>query len=171
VNPHVDLHALAPLIVLSVGIVVVLLADLIWPARSRFTSSRIASLVVLAALIPVITLAADGTTRRMFGGAFVIDPYALAFDGFFLVVAYISLLISSDYISDGDYYQGEFYFLMLTSLLGLIAMASARDMISIFVALETISKRFGAVVVADIYGEFSSNSNTSPYTDDIDLLN
>ena len=138
-NPHVDFHALAPLIVLSVGIVVVLLADLIWPDRSRFASSRIASLVVLAALIPVITLAADGTTRSMFGGAFVIDPYALAFDGFFLVVAYISLLIASDYISDGDYYQGEFYFLLLTSVLGMIAMASARDLISIFVALETIT--------------------------------
>ena len=138
-NPHVDFHALAPLIVLSVGIVVVLLADLIWPDRSRFTSSRIASLVVLAALIPVITLAADGTTRTIFGGAYVIDPYALAFDGFFLVVAYISLLIATDYISDGDYYQGEFYFLLLTSVLGLVAMASARDLISIFVALETIT--------------------------------
>ena len=102
-NPSVDFHAFAPLIVLSVGIVVVLLADLIWPDRSRFTSARIASLVVLAALIPVITLAADGTTRTIFGGAYVIDPYALAFDGFFLVVAYISLLIATDYISDGDY--------------------------------------------------------------------
>ena len=138
-NPHVDFHAFAPLIVLSAGIVVVLLADLIWPERSRFTSSRLASLVVLATLIPVITLAADGTTRSLFGGAFVIDPYALAFDGFFLIVTYIVLLVSTDYISDGDYYQGEFYFLMLTSLLGLVAMASARDMISIFVALETIT--------------------------------
>jgi NADH-quinone oxidoreductase subunit N len=138
-NPHVDFHAFAPLIVLSAGIIVVLLADLIWPERSRFTSSRLASIVVLATLIPVITLASDGTTRSLFGGAFVIDPYALAFDGFFLIVTYIVLLVSTDYISDGDYYQGEFYFLMLTSLLGLVAMASARDMISIFVALETIT--------------------------------
>jgi len=47
--------------------------------------------------------------------------------------------MSSDYISEGDYYQGEFYFLMLTSVLGMMAMASARDLISIFVALETIT--------------------------------
>jgi NADH-quinone oxidoreductase subunit N len=139
VTPDLDYHALAPLIVLSVGIVVVLVADLVWPDRSRFTSSKLASLVVLAALVPVITLAADGAERSMFGGAFVIDPYALAFDGFFLVVAYIALLMSSDYISDGDYYQGEYYFLLLTSVLGLVAMASARDLISIFVALETIT--------------------------------
>src|SRR4029078_3999924 len=60
-------------------------------------------------------------------------------EGFFLAVTYIVLLMSSDYISEGDYYQGEFYFLMLTSVLGMMAMASARDLISIFVALETIS--------------------------------
>ena len=94
---------------------------------------------MLAALIPVITLAADGTDRVLFGGAFVVDVYALAFEGFFLVVTYVVLLMSSDYISDGDYYQAEFYFLMLTSVLGMMAMASARDLISIFVALETIT--------------------------------
>jgi NADH-quinone oxidoreductase subunit N len=139
VNPHVDFHALAPELVLTATIIVVLIVDLVWPERSRFTSSRIASIGVLAALIPVITLAADGTGRSLFGGAFVVDNYALAFEGFFLVVAYVVLLLSSDYISDGDYYQGEFYFLMLTSVLGMLAMASARDLITIFVALETIT--------------------------------
>ena len=39
----------------------------------------------------------------------------------------------------GDYYQGEFYFLLLMSTLGMSVMASARDLITMFVALETIS--------------------------------
>ena len=60
----------------------------------------------------------------MFGGAFVVDNYALAFKGFFLVVAYVTLLLSVDYIGDGDYYQGEFYVLLLTSVLGMMVMAS-----------------------------------------------
>ena len=51
----------------------------------------------------------------MFGGAYVVDHYALALKGFFLVVAYVTLLLSVDYIGDGDYYQGEFYVLLLTS--------------------------------------------------------
>jgi NADH-quinone oxidoreductase subunit N len=139
VNPHVDFHALAPEFVLTATILVVLVVDLIAPERSRWTSSRIASIGVLAALIPVITLAADGTDRVLFGGAFVVDNYSLALQGFFLVVAYIALLLSVDYIGDGDYYQGEFYFLLLTSLLGMLVMTSARDLISIFVALETIT--------------------------------
>jgi NADH-quinone oxidoreductase subunit N len=75
----------------------------------------------------------------MFGGGFVIDPYALVFQGFFLAAAYVSMLLSVDYIGDGDYYQGEFYVLLLTSLLGMMVMAGARDLITIFVALETIS--------------------------------
>jgi NADH-quinone oxidoreductase subunit N len=137
VNPHVDLHALAPEIVLTVTIVVVLLVDLLTTRRDLVP--RIASIGVLGALIPVITLAADGTNRSMFGGAFVVDNYSLAFTGFFLVVAYLSLLLSFDYIGEGDYYRGEYYVLLLTSVLGLVVMASARDLVSIFVALETIS--------------------------------
>jgi NADH-quinone oxidoreductase subunit N len=139
VNPNVDFHALAPEIVLTVAILVVLVADLIWPERSRWTSSRLASIGVLAALVPVVTLAVDGQDRVLFGGAFVVDNYALALQGFFLVVAYVSLLMSADYIGEGDYYQGEYYFLLLTSVLGMIVMASSRDLVSIFVALETIT--------------------------------
>ena len=58
---------------------------------------------------------------------------------FFLVATYITILLSVDYIDEGDYYQGEFYFLLLTSAFGMSIMASARDLITLFVALETIS--------------------------------
>lgn len=138
-NPGWDFHAIVPEIVVSATIVVVLIADFFFAYRGRFRTSQIATIGVLAAMVPVITLAVDGGTRSMFGGAFVVDPYALAFQGFFLVATYVTLLLSVDYIGDGDYYQGEFYVLLLTSLLGLMVMASSRDLISIFVALETIS--------------------------------
>src|SRR5574341_366828 len=137
-NPHVDVHAFAPEIVLTAAIVVCLLVDLFVPRRPELVA-RIASIGVLGALIPVLTLAADGTDRSMFGGAFVVDNYALVFMGFFLVVAYFSLLLSFDYIAEGDYYRGEYYVLLLTSVLGLLVMACARDLVSIFIALETIS--------------------------------
>ena len=50
-NPHVDFHAIAPELVLTGTILVVLIADLIWPDRSRFASSRIASIGVLPSLL------------------------------------------------------------------------------------------------------------------------
>jgi NADH-quinone oxidoreductase subunit N len=139
VNPTIDWHAFAPDIVLVATIVIVLVADLLLPNRSAWQTSRIAAVGVLGALIPVLTLAVDGQNRSMFGGSYVVDNYALAFKGFFLVVAYITILLSVDYINEGDYYQGEFYFLLLTSVLGMSVMASGRDLITLFVALETIS--------------------------------
>ena len=57
----------------------------------------------------------------------------------FLVAGYITILLSANYIEEGDYYQGEYYFLLLSAILGMTVMASARDLVTIFVALETIS--------------------------------
>jgi NADH-quinone oxidoreductase subunit N len=139
VNPHVDFHAIAPEIVLTATILIALLVDLAWPERARTLVPRIASLGVLGALIPVITLISDGSTRSMFDGAFVVDNYALALQGFFLVVTYVTILLATDYIAEGDYHQGEFWVLMLTSVLGMMVIASSRDLISLFVALETIT--------------------------------
>jgi NADH-quinone oxidoreductase subunit N len=136
---HWDIHALAPEVVISATIVVVLIADFFFEYRQRFQTSRIATVGVLAALIPVLTLAADGSTRTLFQGTYVVDDYALVLKGFFLVAAYVTLLLSVDYIGDGDYYQGEFYVLLLTAVLGMMVMSSARDLVTIFVALETIS--------------------------------
>lgn len=138
-TPTFDFHALAPLFVLGGALVVVLVADLVFPDREGWTSSRLASFGILLTLVPVITLAVDGSDRSLFGGAFVIDSYALALMGFFLIVAYVTVLVSVDYVGEGDYYKSEFYFLLLSSLLGMVAMTSARDFITIFVALELIS--------------------------------
>src|SRR3954469_14962942 len=138
-NPVFDWHALAPDIILVVAIAAVLVADLIVPDRDAWQSSRIAAIGVLAALVPVITLAASGHDRFMFGGAYAVDHYAIALKGFFLVATYITILISVDYVGEGDYYKGEFYVLLLTSAFGMSIMASARDLITLFVALETIS--------------------------------
>jgi NADH-quinone oxidoreductase subunit N len=139
VTPYFDYHALAPAIVLTAITLIALVVDFVWKDSARQAVPQIAGVGLLLALIPVLTLAADGETRVMFGGAFVVDNYALAFAGFFLIVGYVSLLLSYDYIAEGDYYQGEFYVLLLTSVLGLVIMASARDLITIFIALETIS--------------------------------
>jgi NADH-quinone oxidoreductase subunit N len=139
-NPVFDWHALAPDIVLAATIVVVLLAELLLPEEQRSQVSRLAAIGVLGALVPVVTLAAGSDDHReMFGGAYVVDNYALALKAFFLVVAYVTILVSVDYIDEGDYYRGEFYFLLLTSVFGMTIMASARDLITLFVALETIS--------------------------------
>jgi NADH-quinone oxidoreductase subunit N len=135
--PHIDYHALAPEVVLVATIVVCLLVDLLTDRIELVP--RIASFGVLGALVPVLTLAADGANRSMFGGSYAVDNYALVLKGLFLLATYVTLLISFHYIGEGDYHRGEFYVLLLTSALGMTVMASARDLITIFVALETIT--------------------------------
>jgi NADH-quinone oxidoreductase subunit N len=137
--PHVDFHALAPELVLLGVLSVVLLADLLLGDRGRWASSSIAGIGLLAALVPVLTLAVDGGDRVLFDGAYVVDNFALVMKGLFLVSAYLIVLVSTDYIGEGDYAEGEYYFMLLASVLGMTLMGSARDLISIFVALETLS--------------------------------
>jgi NADH-quinone oxidoreductase subunit N len=57
----------------------------------------------------------------------------------FIITGYVVLLMSTNYVADGDYYEGEYSFLLLSSILGMTVMASSRDLITIFVALEMLS--------------------------------
>jgi NADH-quinone oxidoreductase subunit N len=138
-QPFIDYHAFAPEIVLVGALVVLLLVDLIFAERARHLMATLAGLGLLASFVPVLTLAWDGADRSLFGGAYVVDNYALVLKGLFLIAGYVTVLISTDYINEGDYYKGEYYFLLLSSILGMTVMASSRDLISIFIALETLS--------------------------------
>ena len=138
--PTLDYHALAPEIVLSVVLVAVLLADLLLDESRKWVIASIASFGLLATLVPIITLALYGDdVRSMLGGAYVVDNFALVFKALFVGVGYVVLLMSTTYVEEGDYYEGEFYFLLLASIFGMVVMGSARDLITIFVALETLS--------------------------------
>ena len=138
-EPKVDFHALAPEIVLVGAIVVVLLADLFTPESSRGIVPSIAGIGLLAATVPVLTLALDGVDRAMFGGAYAVDNFSLVLKAMFLLAGYVVVLLSTNYIAEGDYAEGEYYFLLLSSILGMTVMASSRDLVSIFVALELLS--------------------------------
>ena len=137
--PNLDYHALAPEIIVVSTLVIVLVADLFIRDERKWLLSNVSGWGLLAALIVVVELAARGHHASMVGGAYVVDDFALVFKGLFLVVGYVVLLMSTRYVEEGDYYQGEFYFLLLCSLFGMIVMGSSRDLISIFVALETLS--------------------------------
>lgn len=138
--PYLDYHALAPEIILSGVIVAVLLADTLLDEGKKWVIGNLAGFGVLAAFVPIVTVATSGHgTRTMAYGSYVVDNYALVLKALFLGIAYVVLLMSTNYIEEGDYYQGEFYFLLLSSVLGMIVMASARDLITIFIALELLS--------------------------------
>ena len=142
-----DYHALAPELILGVTLLAAIAADLVLPERLRYLVGVTALLGLVAAALPLITLAAcsgisgcaDTGPRVLFGGSYVVDDFALVLKGLFIVSGVISLLLSVGYLESDDYYQGEFYFLVLASVTGAVVMASARDLITIFVGLELVS--------------------------------
>ena len=141
IAPKVDYHALAPEIVLAAGICLVLLVDLFVPDHRRWITGTLAGLVLLGALLPVVTLAViGGDVRDALGeGRYIIDNFALVMKALFLMAGYVVVLMSTNEMEEGHYYQGEYYVLLLSSVLGMVMMASSRDLVSVFVALEFLS--------------------------------
>ena len=138
-RPSLDWHALAPELTLLAFGTLITIVDIIWDDRSKQTMPTLAGIGLLATLVPILTLAVDGTERSMYGGAYVVDDFSLVLKALFLISGYIVVLMSVDYIREGDYYENEYYTLMLTSLLGMVMMSSSRDLVSVFVALELLS--------------------------------
>ncbi len=135
-----DYHALAPDFIVAGTVLAVLGADLFLPPERKWWSAVIGIFGLTLALIPIFTLAVDDSSlRSMFGGSYVIDDFALVLKVFFIVTGYLVLLMSVSYLESDRYYQGEYYFLVLASLLGGMVMASSRDLITLFVGLELVS--------------------------------
>jgi NADH-quinone oxidoreductase subunit N len=75
----------------------------------------------------------------LFDGTYVVDNYAVLFKLFFLTVALVVLALSLRYVREGRYYQGEYYFLVMCSVLGMVTMVSSRELIMMFISLELVS--------------------------------
>ncbi|MFM8652041.1 MAG: NADH-quinone oxidoreductase subunit N, partial [Acidimicrobiaceae bacterium] len=140
VAPTIDYFGLAPELVLAGGLCLVLMLDLFIDERKKWILTAINSFTLLAAMVPVLMLALSETeVRAMFDGRYVVDNFSLVMKAVFLLAGYVVVLLSSSHIEQGEYWRGEYWFLLLTSLLGMLMMASSRDLVSIFVALEFLS--------------------------------
>ena len=140
VAPTIDWHALAPELILIVGINVVLGTDLLIAESKKWATATITGFVLLAAFVPLVTLAVVGDdVRSLFDGRYVVDEFSLILKALFLLTAYVVVLISQNELEEGGYYQGEYYVLLLCSVLGMVMMASSRDLVSVFIALELLS--------------------------------
>jgi NADH-quinone oxidoreductase subunit N len=141
VLPAVDLRPLLPLLVLAATAGLVLLLDLLPPRERKDHLGFVSALGVVGVLVVTywMTFSIGGGELRGFGGMVVLDPYALFFN---IVIGYASgivLLLSMDYIRREGQEAGEFYALVLFSALGMMLMASAGDLIMVFLGLETMS--------------------------------
>ena len=141
----IDYHAILPELVLAGTAIVVLIVDLFLAPERKWLAMPLSLFGVLGAFAALLTLAGDdprGTFCLVDSASqcsFVVDNFAVLFKVVFLGAALVVLLLSLNYFEEGRFYQGEYYFLLLCSFLGLIAIASSRDLIMLFISLELVS--------------------------------
>jgi NADH-quinone oxidoreductase subunit N len=134
----IDYHAILPALILSGLVVVVLVADAFLPLRTKWLAMPVSLLGVIAALVATLTLI-PGANRETFGGMYVVDNFTIVFQIFFLSAAIVVLALSLRYFREGGFYQGEYYFLLLTAFLGCVVMPASRNLLMLFLALELVS--------------------------------
>ena len=74
-----------------------------------------------------------------FQGALVMDGFALFFCWVFLIATAIAILFSIRYLEIEGEHHGEYYALMLFSLVGMYFLATGMDLITLFIGLETMA--------------------------------
>lgn len=126
-----------PEIVLSiVGIAIMMLEPLM--GHRRRISLGVLSLVGIA-----IAFAANIWAYANSGPAFqnmiVVDGYGTFFRGLVLVIGFLCILTSFSYLERENAQRGEYYALILFSIIGQCILATASDLIMVFIGLEISS--------------------------------
>src|SRR5205085_608269 len=80
-----------------------------------------------------------GTPRVAFFEMIVLDNYAVMFKAIFLIGAILSILLSIKYLETEGEQRGEYYALILFSVIGMMFMASSVALLSLFISLELMA--------------------------------
>jgi NADH-quinone oxidoreductase subunit N len=122
---------------LGVLMLIVFVASLVARGTDRRWIAWIATLGIVA--LGILSAVVKPTAPTLFG-MFVQDALAIFAKRLFLAATFIGLLagIARDGVACGRR-AGEYHLLILSSLLGMLVLASARDLILLFVAFELMS--------------------------------
>ena len=130
-----DLQAISPEIIITITASIVLLWGAVDAARKRPTQfAGIALFGIVLALVAV--LRQSPTEETYFAGLIGTDAFSLFFSALFLITAALAITASIRFLEDHDAHHPEYYFFLLTALLGMMFMARSVDFVSMFVGLE-----------------------------------
>ena len=129
----------------------VLLIDLMLPPEWKRLNALTAMLgIIFSGLalylriqVPYRAAEAKGTAlfrfSSGFGGTIAMDSFAIYFFYLFLAAGAITILVSSRYLDVEKENHGEFYALILLSIVGMMGMACGTDLIMLFISLELMA--------------------------------
>ena len=126
-----------PVISLALGASILLLIDLFVPKDRKIVTAWLA--IAGIAVSFVLNLGAYSANGQAFMGMFIVDSFSGFLNIIALLTAFISILLSIDYIKRTGLERGEFYALILFTTAGVMMMGHANDLVVVFVALELLS--------------------------------
>lgn len=129
------MNLLTPEIIVTVTAFVVLISDLFLPDERKQTLAPLALVGLLAAIAALLQLIP--CSGEMFGGRFVMSSVAGWFKIVFLMGgAFTVALIWNNQKHEKLKAGGEFFSIMLFTLVGMMFLISARDLITLYISLE-----------------------------------
>lgn len=138
----------------------VLVLGLVTPKSQKKGIGYFTVLSLVSTLIVAIVL--FNKTGSSFGTMYVVDTFSNFFKITFLVSAILVGMFSLSYTEKLGYNQGEFFAMMVMSLLGMMLMASAADFIIFYLALEMMTIPF-VILTAFRYGDKKSSEAGMKY--------
>ena len=150
-----NLELLSPEFALAGLAFLVFTVDLLLPGHQK----HILAWLSIAGLTGMIVLSAVmlwGEDESLYDGLLAIDDYSLFFKIFFLGMGIFIILSSIDYVKQFLENPGEFYGLLLFSILGMNVMAQSRELLTAYISLELLS--FSLYVLAS-HARASPRSN------------
>jgi NADH-quinone oxidoreductase subunit N len=134
-HPPIDLVLIAPELIVLGAALAVLLADLWLPDERRGFLVAVCVAGVLAAAWAALR-APDGVG---FSGMYVRDGLSRVAQVLALAAVGLGLLVAPEYLRRFHLDRGEYYVLVLTAGTGAMVMAGSRDLLMLFLSLETLS--------------------------------
>ena len=134
---QLDWGGMAPFLLLTATALGTLLLDLFLSPRHRV---RLAYLGLTGLLITMALLVHGfGGQERVVAEMLIVDDFSRFFHLVFLLIAALTILVSVKSVEQEGTHQGEYYALVLFATLGMMVMASAADLIMVFLGLEALS--------------------------------
>ncbi|MCL4537886.1 MAG: NADH-quinone oxidoreductase subunit N, partial [Nitrospirae bacterium] len=130
--PFPDLRPVTPEIIMTISATVLLILELIFKNKGVLAFIAVATAAVVLYTIP----SSHGQT---FGGMFISDTYSTYFKLIFMINLVLTILISLRYIQREKAEYGEYYSLLLFATSGMMLMASAKDLIILYLGLELMA--------------------------------
>ncbi|AZO22469.1 MULTISPECIES: NADH-quinone oxidoreductase subunit N [unclassified Mesorhizobium] len=127
------LASLPEIVVVTGACILLILGQLVRKEQEHFLVWASVAIVLIAA---VATLMLADEVRPAYSGMFIADRFAVFFKVVFYLATVLTFLLSRRYAEIERIGSSEYYVLLLLALSGMMIMASAIDLLSIYVGLE-----------------------------------